>query len=76
MKLVKAVPERTEGERHVSLTAKYVVASKSNLQVFGRLEADLLPEHVRPGGKLMALRALRRSSTPRTAPGTLTAREH
>src|ERR1019366_1588979 len=50
----EAIPKRTESDRYVSLAAKYVVASKSDLEVFGRLKAGLLCEHVRPHGKLMA----------------------
>ncbi len=49
----KAIPKRTEGDRYVSLAAEYVVASKSELEIFGWLEAGLLSEHIRPHGKLM-----------------------
>ena len=50
----EAIPKRTEGDRYVSLAAEHVVASKSELKVFGWLKADLLSEEVRPHGKLMA----------------------
>ena len=51
---MKAFQNEPKVMRHMSLAAEDVVAREPELQVLRRLKADLLPEDVRPGGKLMA----------------------
>ncbi len=47
----KGIPERPERQRHMPLPAEDVITSETELQIFRRLKADLLPEHVWPGRK-------------------------